>query len=53
MSTKINLQLKSADWKEFHSIAEECGLSVNKTCRLLVELGLHAYKLNNEIIDYI
>ena len=53
MGTDINLSLKSKDWDLLHSISHENGLSLNKTCRLLVELGLYTYRLNNEIIDNI
>lgn len=53
MASEINLNLTSDDWKLFHSIREDNGLSMNKTVRLLVELGLYTYTLNKDIIDYI
>lgn len=53
MSTTVKLSLRSEDWELLHSISRENGLSLNKTCRLLVELGLYTYSLNNEIIDNI
>lgn len=51
--TRINLNLKSADWELLHQIRQDNGLSLNKTCRMLIELGIMAYTLNEDLIDYI